>query len=51
MARTTQGRQNGVHSREIGSKSVVLKSFYSAMLWAPVMVQEEDMFCLRGHWV
>lgn len=49
MARTMQGRQNGVHSRKIGSKSVVLKSFYSAMLCGPVMVQEEDMFCLCGH--
>lgn len=51
MARTTQGRQNGVHSREIGSKTVLFKSFYNTMLWAPVVAQEEDMFCLCGKLV
>lgn len=49
MACKTQGCQNGAHVREISSKSVLLKTFYSTMLWAPVMVQEEDMFCLHGH--
>lgn len=41
MACTTQGRQNRVHSREIGSVSMLLKSFNSIMLWAPVLVQEK----------